>query len=259
MSWVKRSRLERWLSLMIVITGLVIWEWLVHAERVSALFFPAPTVIVRTLGQWVATGTLTPHLAVTLLRLLLGFTLGSAIGLLLGLVMGWSQQFHNVIDPLIAAVHPMPKIAVLPLVMILFGIGETSKIVLVAVASFFPMVINTTAGVRQINQMYFDVARNYGATPLKLFVRVVIPGSLPLILTGVRLALNISLLLTIAVELVTAQQGLGALIWLAWETLRTEELYASLTVTAALGISFNLLLHSLTKLLIPWQAGAYKA
>ncbi len=109
------------------------------------------------------------------------------------------------------------------------------------------------AGVRQIQPLYFDVAANYGADAYKVFTRIVIPGGLPLILTGIRLALNTSLVLTIAVELVSARQGLGALIWLAWETLRTEELYASLTVTAALGISGNLLIKYLTNRLIPWQ------
>ena len=119
------------------------------------------------------------------------------------------------------------------------------------------MVINTAAGVRQIDPLYFDIARNYGITGVKVFWRVVIPGSLPMILTGMRLAVNISLLLTIAVELVTAQKGLGAIIWLAWETLRTEELYASLMVTAALGISFNIIMQQGMKFLIPWQAGEH--
>jgi ABC-type nitrate/sulfonate/bicarbonate transport system permease component len=230
-----------------------VWEWQVRAGRVSALFFPAPTVIGRTLARWVITGDLTPHLSATLLRVGVGFVVGGAGGLLLGLLMGWSRRVRVVIDPLIAAVHPVPKIAILPLIMILFGIGETSKIVVVVIAAFFPMLINTMAGVRQIQPLYFEVAANYGARPVQVFARVIIPGSLPLILTGMRLALNSALLITIAVELVTAQQGLGALVWLAWETLRTEELYASLAVTAALGMSFNVLLHYLTTVLVPWR------
>jgi NitT/TauT family transport system permease protein len=137
--------------------------------------------------------------------------------------------------------------------MIVFGIGETSKVVVVAVASFFPMLINTMAGVRQIHPIHFEVAKNYGASLRKIFTRIVVPGSLPLILTGMRLALNIALLLTIAVELVAAQKGLGSMIWFAWETMRTEELYVSLIVTAILGISFNFLLQTITKYLIPWR------
>ncbi|MCP4400867.1 MAG: ABC transporter permease [bacterium] len=246
-------QLERWGSVMIAIGFFTIWEWQVHAGNISELFFPAPTVILKTLSRWIRGGELTPHLAATLARMFGGFFTGGTLGLLAGLLMGWSERLRRVFDPLFAAIHPIPKISILPLVMILFGIGNTSKIVLVAIATFFPIMINTMAGVRQIQPLYFDVAANYGAGAYKVFTRIVIPGGLPLILTGIRLALNTSLVLTIAVELVSAQQGLGALIWLAWETLRTEELYASLTVTAALGISGNLLIKYLTNRLIPWQ------
>ncbi|MBD3305029.1 ABC transporter permease subunit [candidate division KSB3 bacterium] len=250
----KRFEVERLGPVLLVISVLLVWEGLVRQGSVSPLFFPAPTTIAKTLATWGISGELKLHLAVTVARLGIGGILGGSIGLVLGLLIGWSRRICLLIDPLIAAVHPIPKIAILPLVMILFGIGETSKIVLIAVGVFFPMVINTAAGVRQIDPLYFDVAHNYGITGVKVFWRVVIPGSLPMILTGMRLAVNIALLLTIAVELVTAQQGLGAIIWLAWETLRTEELYASLVVIALLGISMNIGLHLLRTYLVPWQA-----
>jgi ABC-type nitrate/sulfonate/bicarbonate transport system permease component len=115
------------------------------------------------------------------------------------------------------------------------------------------MLINTAAGVRQIHPIYFEVAENYGARMIQVFARVVLPGSLPLVLSGLRLALNTALLLAIAVELVAAQEGLGAMIWFAWETLRTEELYATLAVAAALGIGFNFVVQRLTTKLVPWQ------
>jgi NitT/TauT family transport system permease protein len=168
-------------------------------------------------------------------------------------MMGWSQRLRIVIDPFIAAAHPVPKIALLPIIMIIFGIGESSKVVVVGVAAFFPMVINAMAGVRQISPIHFEVAENYGANPVKTFTRVVVPGSLPLVLTGARLALNTALLLTIAVELVAAQKGLGVMVWFAWQTLRTEELYASVAATATMGVSFNLLLQRLAAHLVPWQ------
>jgi NitT/TauT family transport system permease protein len=236
-----------------VILVLGLWEWQARAGVLSALFFPAPTVIMPILFEWLTNGKLAYHLGATLSRVLTGFFIGAGAGLLLGLLMGWSDRLRNLMDPFIAAAHPMPKIAILPLIMIIFGIGETSKVVVIAVASFFPMVINTMAGVRQISPLYFDVARNYGAGPLKVFLRIIIPGSLPLILTGTRIALNLSLLLAIAVELTAAQEGLGVLLWLAWETLRTEELYASLAVIAVLGIICNVALRQATGFLLPWR------
>jgi ABC-type nitrate/sulfonate/bicarbonate transport system permease component len=246
-------RLERWLSAAFVVVALTVWEWQVRTGGLSALFFPAPSAIALTLVRLLTNGELAVNVGATLSRLFLGFALGSLLGLILGLAMGWSRRLRVVVDPFIAAAHPVPKIAVLPLIMIIFGIGESSKVVVVAVAVFFPMLINTMAGVRQISPIHFEVAENYGASLLKVFTRVIAPGSLPLVLTGARLALNVGLLVTIAVELVAAQEGLGEMIWFAWETLRTEELYASLIVIAALGIGLNFLLQRLTARLVPWQ------
>jgi NitT/TauT family transport system permease protein len=157
------------------------------------------------------------------------------------------------------AIHPIPKIAILPLLMIFLGIGEASRIAVASVAAFFPMLINTMAGVREINPIYFEVARNYGASRRKLLTRVVLPGSLPLALSGLRLAANVTLLVTIAAEIVMAETGLGSLVWLAWETLRVELLYATLIVVSALGIGISTGLHAMRRALVPWQAEAKRA
>ena len=239
--------------LLVFILCLGAWEWLIYKKALSALFFPAPTTIAQTIVQLIKTGALSSHLGPTLSRQFLGFGLGGACGLLMGLAAGWFPQLRKIIDPFIAAAHPVPKIAVFPLIMIIFGLGEISKVVIIAIAAFFPMVINTMAGVRQIPSLYRDVAKNFGASPVKTFQRIVLPGSLPHIMVGTRLALNMALLLTIAVELVTAQKGLGALIWLAWETMRIEELYASLVVIALLGIGFNMMLQRIATYLVPWN------
>jgi len=244
---------EWWLPVAIVVAVLVVWQWRVRAGGLSALFFPPPSTIALTLIRLLTSGELAVNAAATMSRVFMGLAFGGLPGLILGLAMGWSRRLRVIVDPFIAAAHPVPKIAILPLVMIIFGIGESSKVVVVAVGVFFPMLINSMAGVRQIHPIYFEVAENYGASLFKVFTRVVMPGSLPLVLTGVRLALNMSLLITIAVELVAAQEGLGEMIWFAWETLRTEELYASLIVIAALGMGFNFLLQRLTARLVPWQ------
>jgi len=249
-----RWRLRSWLPALIVLCTLTVWEWSVHSGRLSALFFPAPSVVVMTIVRLLRSGELVTHTRATLLRVVFGLVLGGVPGLLVGLAMGWWRPLRDALDPLVAAVHPLPKIAVLPLIMIIFGIGESSKVVAIAVGTFFPMLINSMAGVRQLSPIHFEVAENYGANPLQVLTRVVIPGSLPLVLVGARLAVNIALLFTIAVELVSAREGLGEMIWLAWQTLRTEDLYASLAVIGALGIVFNLLLQFLAKRLVPWHA-----
>lgn len=248
-----RWRLRLWLPAIMVACILVVWEWSVRSTRLSPLFFPAPSTIVMTIVGLLLSGELVTHTRATLVRVALGFAIGGLPGLVLGLAMGWSRSLRAALDPLVAAAHPLPKIAVLPLIMIIFGIGESSKIVVVAAGTFFPMLINSMAGVRQISPIHFEVAENYGASPFKVLTRVILPGSLPWVLTGGRLALNIALLLTIAVELVSAREGLGEMIWFAWQTLRTEELYASLAVIGALGVGFNLILQLLARRLVPWH------
>jgi NitT/TauT family transport system permease protein len=114
------------------------------------------------------------------------------------------------------------------------------------------MAINTEAGVRLLNPVHLEVARNYGAAGLRLYRRVILPGSLPMILTGVRLGLNLAFLLAVAVELAAGQTGLGRLVWFSWQTLRTEELYATLVVTALLGASFHQIVRALERRFVPW-------
>jgi ABC-type nitrate/sulfonate/bicarbonate transport system permease component len=242
------------LTVLIIFLFLIVWELGVFIDWLSSLFFPPPSVIIATFYKLILNQKLLDHTGITLWRVFLGLILGGVPGLILGLILGWSPRLYRLINPFIAATHPIPKIAILPLIMIIFGIGESSKVVVIALTAFFPLLINTAAGVQQISQIHFEVAKNYGANLTKIFTRVIFPGSLPLILTGLRLSLNLALLVSIAVELVSAQKGLGAMIWLAWQTLRTEELYVSLIMTALLGILFNYFLQSAVVYLVPWKS-----
>jgi NitT/TauT family transport system permease protein len=231
---------------------LTAWELVSRAELISPVFFPPPTRVLAALATLAVDGRLWPHLGATLGRVLTGFACGGSVGLLAGLVMGRSRRARAVVEPIVAALHPVPKIALLPLAMLVFGLGEASKVALVAVATFFPMAINTEAGVRLLNPVHLEVARNYGAAGLRLYRRVILPGSLPMILTGVRLGLNLAFLLAVAVELAAGQTGLGRLVWFSWQTLRTEELYATLVVTALLGASFHQIVRALERRFVPW-------
>ncbi len=239
--------------LLMVILALAAWECAGRWGWISALYFPVPSRIAATIIQLLRSGLLAQALFSTLARVFAGFLLGGVPGLILGLMMGWSRGLRTALDPIIAALHPVPKVALLPLVLIVFGLGEASNLVIISVAAFFPMVINSMAGVRQIRPLHLEVATNYGASPWKLFTRIILPGSLPMVLTGMRLALNGVLLLTIVVELLVAQKGLGAVMWVARETFRTEQLYASLFLIAALGFSFNFLLQRAATRITRWD------
>lgn len=249
-----RLPIQRWLPVVVVLALLGLWEFLARTEAISPLFFPPPSGTLKTLLDMIIKGKLWPNLTATLSRLALGVLIGGLPGYLLGLLMGWLPPLRQAIDPIIAALHPIPKIAIFPLILIIFGLGETSKIATIAIAAFFPMLINSMAGVRQINPIYFEVTRNYNASIWKTFTSVIIPGSLPLVLSGTRIAVNVALVITIAVELVSGERGLGVLTWFAWQTLRIQVLYATLITLAALGIAINALLHWLSEYLTPWYS-----
>jgi ABC-type nitrate/sulfonate/bicarbonate transport system permease component len=244
---------ERGVAVVVIAAILVLWQVLAQCGAISPVFYPAPTKVAQALRKLALHNKLHLDVLMTLQRLAIGFVIGAVPGVLIGLAAGWSRRLRVVVDPIIAAVHPIPKIAIFPLIMVVLGIGEASKVAVVAVTAFFPMVINTMAGVRHISPIHFDVAKNYGARGRHVFTHVVFPGSLPMILTGVRLGLNFSLLVAIATEMVSATRGMGALIWRAWQTMRIEELYAGLFIAAVLGISFNVLVYWLTARLVPWQ------
>ena len=242
--------------LAVAATLLVTWEVLSRLGVLRPVLFSSPLVIGRTLVSSFASGEMLGHLLATLTRTVAGLALGAIPGLMLGLAMGWSTALRRALDPIFAALHPIPKIAILPLLMIFLGIGEASRIAVASVAAFFPMLINTMAGVRAINPIYFEVAQNYGASRYHLFSRVVLPASLPLVFSGLRLAANVTLLVTISAEIVMADRGLGSLVWLAWETMRVELLYATLVVIASLGIALTGGLKLIRRAVVPWQADA---
>ncbi len=249
-----RGSARVWVPTLVGLVALSLWEGAARLGLLPSLYMPAPSEIAEALWTSIVRGELGSNLWATLTRVVPGLVIGVVPGLLLGVAMGRSRSVRAVVDPLIAAVHPIPKIALLPLFMIVLGIGEASRIAVVAIAAFFPMLINAMAGVRRISPLYFEVARNYGASRLKVFTRVVLPGSLPMVLSGLRLSANVAFLVTIAVEIVAADSGLGALIWLSWEVLRVELLYAVLVVISLFGVTLNLGLGGLATWLAPWQA-----
>lgn len=249
----KRQILETVLPFAIVGSFLLLWEIFGRAGYIYSLFFPQPTKILATLWGLIENGAMAGHLGATISRLIMGLLAGAIPGTALGLAMGWSARLRRVVDPLVAAIHPIPKIAVFPLILMIFGIGEASKVVAIAISVFFPTLINSMTGVRQIPSVYFEVAQNYGAGKRKTFQRIVWPASLPMVLAGLRIASSVALVIAIAVELVAARQGLGVLIWFSWQTLRTADMYSAVIVIALLGVAMNMLLKQITATLIPWK------
>jgi ABC-type nitrate/sulfonate/bicarbonate transport system permease component len=240
--------------IMIVTPLLLLGVWQIAATTgaVDARFFPAPTSIASTFGQLVANGVLPGDLGVTVRRMLIGLVLGGIPGIIIGTAAGLSRIVRAIIKPIVASLFPIPQIAILPLILLIFGLGETSKYASIALGVFWLMIINTMAAVIQIESIYLDVGRNFGASRWQFFSRIVVPGAMPGILTGLQLALTVSLLIAIATEFLAATSGIGYLIWNSWTIFDVQEMYAGLVVCAGLGIAFQLAIDLLRRLLIPW-------
>lgn len=242
----------RLISIASPFVALAVWQVVVVTNVLDERFFPTPISVADELGSMIANGDLWHELSISLQRIFIGFAIGAASGLVLGLLMGWFKSVRAFLNPIISATYPIPKIALLPLFLVIFGLGETPKIVTVATAAFFLQVITTYEGVARIDPVLIQAGQNYGAKGHRLFTKIILPASLPAIWTGLRLALGVSLLIIVAAEFVDADRGIGRLIWISWQTLAVERMYVGLVVIAALGIIFTSLLGRVGKLLMPW-------
>lgn len=242
---------ERLLSMASPLALFALWEILARAHVIDTRFFPAPSSIAGTFGTMIANGTLFLNTFATLERLAIGIVVGGVPALFLGLAMGLYRPVYAIVDPLISATYPIPKSAILPLILLVFGLGEASKIAMVAIGMFYPVVINTAAGVRQIDRIYFDVGRNFGARGWQVFRTIAFPGALPVIMTGVKLGVGLALILIAIAEMVGAQSGLGFLIWNAWQILQVNVMYVGLISIAIIGFLLTVLLNEIERLLIP--------
>ena len=244
---------DRLISIGVFAVLLAGWEALVAAGSLNRVFFPPPSAVLAEALFMVRSGELWTHVSISLYRILIGFVIGAVPGVVLGIVVGTNRLARAVVDPLVAALYPLPKIAILPLILILFGLGEGSKIAIVAVGAFFPAVINAIAGVKNVDGVLIEAGRNFGANPWQMFWHVILPGTLPIVFTGLRLSLGTALVVIIAAEFVAAKAGLGYLIWTSWSTLVTEPMFVGLVVIALLGLVFTWALNALEWLCVPWK------
>jgi ABC-type nitrate/sulfonate/bicarbonate transport system permease component len=247
-----RQATERIVTLLAPLALLLLWEVLVQVRVLDRRFFPAPSSIVGTFWTLAST-TLPGHIGISLSRAALGFLIGAVPAILLGVVMGLVPIVRAALQPIVGALFAIPKVAILPLVMLIFGLGEQSKWAIIAVAVFFQVLISTAAGVANIDRIYLDVGRNFGAGRLATLWTIALPGALPVIFAGIRLGWGVSLLLLVTAEMVAAKAGLGFLIWQSWQTFFVEEMYVGLVTIAALGMLSFWLLDLLEGWLIPWR------
>jgi NitT/TauT family transport system permease protein len=256
---VNRATVERLLSILSPIILLGLWEFFSQIRVIDTRFFPAPSSIFGVLFTMLQpspqypSGELWMHLSISLTRIVIGFAIGAIPGILLGVAMGLFGPVRAVIQPLVDALFPIPKNAILPLFIMIFGIGEESKYAIIATAVFFLVLINTVAGVRNIETIYLDVGKNFHASQLMMFTDVALPGALPMIVTGVKLGMGVALLVIVTAEFVGAKSGIGYLIWTSWQIFQVEKLYVGLMVIAVVGFATATVLNWVERTVVPWR------
>jgi ABC-type nitrate/sulfonate/bicarbonate transport system permease component len=244
---------DRLISFVSPIALLVLWEILARTHVIDTRFFPAPSSILQTLIAMVETGELQRHTLASLRRLFIGMVVGGVPALVIGVTMGLNSALRSVVDPLISATYPIPKSSILPLALLVFGLGESSKIFMVAIGVFYPIAMNAMTGVREISKIYLDVGHNFKASRWNVFRTIALPGAMPMIMTGVKLGVGMGLVLIAISEMVGAKSGLGYLVWNAWETFAVDQMYVGLFVIALIGFVLTLILNEIEKILVPWK------
>lgn len=236
------------------VLGLVLlWEGGTRLGLVSPLFLPPPTAVAAEAARMLASGELARHLGVSVARILTGFALGAALGTAAGLLLGASRLAEAIGNPLIAATYPIPKIALLPLLILWLGIGEAPKVAMIALGVFFPVAINTYAGVRDTEPLMVKAATSLGAARAQVLAKVVLPSALPMILAGYRLGAGIALLLVVSAEMINATSGIGFLILHSGDLMLTGKLMVGLALLSLLGLASAWGLRALETHLVPWR------
>jgi len=239
--------------LTLLAVALLAWELLARSGWFSPITFPSLARIGGEFGRLMVQAAPLGEAAASLHRALAGFALAAAVGVALGVLMGRSAAAAALLDPLFSATYPIPKIALFPIFIFLFGIGSLSKIVLVFLECLYPIVINTCAGTRAVERVLVWSALNMGASRQRILWRVVVPAAAPYLFAGFRVALPIAMIVVIITEMISSADGLGYLVIYALASLRTDRMLAVVVGIALLGLALDRLLVLLRDRLVFWE------
>jgi taurine transport system permease protein len=246
------------LSAATLLVVLAIWWAVTALKLIAPLFLPAPYQVFHQLltiasAQGFMDATLWQHLAASLTRIVIALLAAVVIGVPIGILMGLNETARGILDPLIELYRPVPPLAYLPLMVIWFGIGETSKILLIYLAIFAPVALSALAGVKSAQQVRIRAAQALGGSRWQVLWYVILPGALPEILTGVRIGLGVGWSTLVAAELIAATRGLGFMVQSAGEFLATDVVLAGIAVIALIAFTLEVGLRALQRRLTPWH------
>lgn len=248
------SRLSSTLTyILLPLVLLIVWQILCEAGVVRALLLPPPSQIFTAFVDLLRSGDLLRHLGVSLWRVMAGFALAGLAGVVLGVAIGLFPKLDRATDLLVQVLKPVPPIAWIPLTILWFGIGEESKIFIIFLGAFFPVLINTIDGIRQTDVRFVELARILETTRRRFIMRVVLPGALPSIMTGLRVGLMVAWMCVVAAELIAASSGIGFLIMDARQTMQTDQVFVGMMTIGAIGKVLDVALKKAENRLIRWK------
>lgn len=233
--------------------ALIVWQIVSSVGILNPLFFPRPTTLAATAVDMILRGDLGASVGATLWRAGMAFLAGAAAGIACGTAMGISTVVRRSLESMVSSLYSLPKLTLLPMLMLLVGVGETARLIVIATACFIQVALNTLDGIRGVDRHFVEMASNAGASAWQRFRRVYLPASLPQIFTGIRLAGGRAVITSISVEMISAQNGIGSLIWNSWQTFSTERLYVAVLTAGVLGWAMHHALRSLERRLSPWR------
>ena len=244
---------RRWVGFAVFVVLIAIAEWGTRSGWISALTLPRPSDVLVAFRDLHVSGLLYEHLAISVSRLAVGAALGVSVGIGTGVLIGLFSYIRAGLVPLVAAIFPIPKIALLPLFVIWFGIDEGSKYALIALGTFTPMVVATYGAVDHVDRTLIRMAQSFGLSWLSIVRKIVLPGAMPGILSGLRISLAIAIILLVAAEMLGAEYGIGAYVLEAGSLYDLDRLFAGVVILSLLGVLVSAMISLLERHLLGWR------
>ena len=241
------------LSLVPIVVALGLWELVARSGLFPAILLPTASTVLSTLVIKVADGTLVIPILFTLYTAMSGFLIASIVAIPAGLLLGWQRWLYRVFEPLVETLRPIPAVAIIPLAIIFLGVGLTSRVAIVTYSSFFLIFINALYGVYGIDKLMFLSLQSIGMKQRTIFRKLIIPGSMPFVFAGLRLALVVSIILSVATEMLFGNIGIGHFLMSSVEHFRYASLYAGVVSLSILGFSLNKIFLIIERRVIGWS------
>ncbi|MCC6946172.1 MAG: ABC transporter permease [Bradyrhizobiaceae bacterium] len=241
------------ISVISILSVIAAWQLATTYGLINPIFLPAPSHVASALHSMLVSGELWMHMSASLSRIGYGWSIGTAAGIAFGMLIGLFSVFRSLGIPLVAAIYPVPKIALLPLLILWLGIGEGSKVATIAASVFFPTVIATFSGVDSVPRNLIRMAQSFNVPLGRIAWNVLLPGALPSLLAGFRISVAASLLVLVAAEMIGAEYGIGALLIAAGNLMQTDRLMAGVVVLSALGLTLGAVISYLERKLLVWR------